>query len=127
MFSRIHILTGSDQDGHQVLDIDSDLYTSLRSALGLQRDLQDKLQGTEQDRDLLQLRCHDLSDELERLGQMQADLMGHANEGQRISYMEGMRREMAIVKHVRPAYRHYRILSDFRAYLAGADYDPTQP
>jgi plastocyanin domain-containing protein len=37
---------------------------------------------------------------------MQAELMGHSNEGQRISYMEGMRREMAVVKHVSSARLH---------------------
>lgn len=87
--------------------------------LKVQRDLQHKLEAAEQDRDLLQLRCHDLADELERVGQEQADLMGHTNEGQRISYMEGMRREMAIVKHVSDSLFHQETYRERREFKLG--------
>jgi hypothetical protein len=59
-----------------------------------------QLVEVQQDRDLLHLRLEAAKDELERVGQQAAGMMGHANEGQKLSYMEGMRREMAIVKHV---------------------------
>ncbi|WWD19855.1 hypothetical protein CI109_104322 [Kwoniella shandongensis] len=45
-------------------------------------------------------------DEAERLGMQNAELMGHGNEGQKISYVEGVRREMAAVKQELAATRH---------------------
>lgn len=39
-------------------------------------------------------------EDAERLGIQNAELIGHGNGGQKISYVEGLRREMALVKHV---------------------------
>lgn len=39
-------------------------------------------------------------EDADRLGMQNAELIGHGNGGQKISYVEGLRREMAMVKHV---------------------------
>ncbi|KAK8853427.1 hypothetical protein IAR55_004133 [Kwoniella newhampshirensis] len=46
-------------------------------------------------------------DEAEKLGMQNAELLGHVSEGQRISYVEGVRREMAAIKQELAATRHY--------------------
>ncbi|WVR09620.1 hypothetical protein IAU60_006692 [Kwoniella sp. DSM 27419] len=45
-------------------------------------------------------------DEAERLGMENAELVGHVNEGQKINYVEGVRREMFIVKQELATTRH---------------------
>lgn len=41
------------------------------------------------------------TEEAERLAAHNAELAGHSNEVQKISYVEGVRREMTLVKQVR--------------------------
>lgn len=40
-------------------------------------------------------------EEAERLAMHNAELVGHSNDVQKVSYVEGVRREMALVKQVR--------------------------
>lgn len=52
------------------------------------------------------------AEEAERLGIQNAHLIGHGNGGQKISYVESVRREMALTKHVRGRpWLHGRLLT----------------
>ena len=41
-----------------------------------------------------------VTEEAERLGAQNAELIGHSNGDQKINYVEGVRREMAFTRHV---------------------------
>lgn len=49
---------------------------------------------------ILESRENAAIDEAERLGLQNAELLGHTNSDQRISYIEGVRRDMALAKQV---------------------------
>ena len=53
------------------------------------------------------------AEEAERLGHQNAELVGHANGDQKISYVDGLRREMALVKHVSGASSAFRQVARF--------------
>ncbi|WVQ66725.1 uncharacterized protein L199_004914 [Kwoniella botswanensis] len=51
-------------------------------------------------------------DEAERLGLENAELVGHNNEGQKINYVEGVRREMVMIKQELASTRHLLNISN---------------
>ena len=52
---------------------------------------------------LLSIREKVAVDEAQRVGMQNAELLGHANGDQRISYVDSLRHEMALTKHVSDA------------------------
>ncbi|WVW86408.1 hypothetical protein I302_108454 [Kwoniella bestiolae CBS 10118] len=56
--------------------------------------------------DILEAREAAAVDEAERLGLENAELVGHNNEGQKINYVEGVRREMVLLKQELASTRH---------------------
>lgn len=47
-------------------------------------------------------------EEAERLAMQNAELLGHTNGSQRIGYVDNVRREMALCKHVSPRFFYIR-------------------
>ncbi|WWC95137.1 hypothetical protein V866_001991 [Kwoniella sp. B9012] len=56
--------------------------------------------------EILESREQAAVDEAERLGLENAELVGHNNEGQKINYVEGVRREMVMIKQELASTRH---------------------
>lgn len=82
----------------------------LRLALEDSRGLQQRYDLISAQVDILRSREAMAVEEADRLGAQNAELIGHGNGIQKISYVEGLRREMALVKHV-SFYYHFHIFS----------------
>lgn len=72
----------------------------LRIALQDSRDLEEKYNALIEETEILRSREAMALDEADRLGVQNSELIGHGNGVQKISYVEGLRREMALIKHV---------------------------
>ncbi|OCF61546.1 hypothetical protein L486_01198 [Kwoniella mangroviensis CBS 10435] len=62
--------------------------------------------------EILESREQAAVDEAERLGLENAELVGHNNEGQKINYVEGVRREMVMIKQELASTRHLLNISN---------------
>lgn len=81
----------------------------LRSALEVFTDLQERCDSLFEETEILRDREAMALDEADRLGLQNSELIGHGNGSQKISYVEGLRREMALVKHVSTALPSFSI------------------
>lgn len=78
-------------------------YARLRAALESAAEFEDMYNSLMCENEELAAREQLAAEEAERLGIQNAHLIGHGNDGQKISYVESVRREMALTKHVRGA------------------------
>ncbi|WWC91947.1 uncharacterized protein L201_006899 [Kwoniella dendrophila CBS 6074] len=68
--------------------------------------------GLKEQYEILESRELAAVEEAERLGMENAELVGHNNEGQKINYVEGVRREMVMVKQELASTRHLLNISN---------------
>ncbi len=95
----------------------------LRNALDEARRYEDLYTELLESHQLLESREALAVEEAERITARTAELMGHGNGGQKISYVDGVRREMALVKQVGPNCLMDRLCRSMKLRV-GASFDP---